>query len=535
MSTLTRSHDSPVGHDEGPRLSHWGSPGGGPMADRQLRILGPVELWSADGRVELAGRRQRAVLARLASARGAVVSTERLITDIWNGHPPDHALGVLQAHVSTLRRLLEPDRAPRTPPARLVTRQPGYALSLPTDGDRFDELVTQAIAQLGAGHAGAAAATLDGALALWSGDAYADLSDEPWLAPEIQRLSELRLIAREQGMEAALQLGQLQTAIPELRQLAEENPLREELWRLLALALYRSGRQADALAALRQARSLLAEELGLDPGRALQDLEAAVLAQDDRVLLGIGAPPEPTPMPALGSVPGQRTGGRPMIGRRDALDWIDHAAAEVVSGRQRMVVVTGEAGIGKTRLAETATETLRGQGWLVVWGRCYESSGAPPLWPWAQVLRELDAVVPLPPALTDLQAGNPGGDATEIAEARFRQQQAVAGYLAEVAGRACLAVLLEAAQWADAASLSLLAALPDPARSARILALVTARGDEAAPAQASALDRLSRHEPVRLALDGLTAADVADLIALYRRITGGQGLDAEALRRRTGG
>jgi DNA-binding SARP family transcriptional activator len=245
-------------------------PAGPQSATDQHRfgVLGPIAAWSGGSALALKGPRHRAVLARLIVARRRVVPVARLVADLWE-EPPAGAVGAVQTFVADLRRVLEPSRPPRTPSRLLVTTGPGYAL-LATDVDawEFESLVSSRIPE---------------ALALWRGPAYAEFASEHWAAAERSRLAELRLSAVERLAEQRLSLGAAAEAVPDLDAHVTEHPWREEGWRLLALALYQSGRQADSLAVLRRARAMLADQLGLDPGPRLQRLEADVLAQDPRL------------------------------------------------------------------------------------------------------------------------------------------------------------------------------------------------------------------------------------------------------------
>jgi DNA-binding SARP family transcriptional activator len=239
-----------------------------PISSEPVRfgVLGPVVAWAGERPLPLKGPRHRAVLARLIVARRRVVPTSRLVADLWE-EPPANAVGAVQTFVGALRRVLEPNRPPRTPSRLLVTDGPGYALlAKDVDAWEFESLAVERIPE---------------ALALWRGPAYADFATEPWAAAERSRLAELRLDAVERL--AAERLAHGVAVVPELDAHVTEHPWREEAWRLLALALYQSGRQADALAVLRRARSMLADHLGLDPGPALRRLETDILAQDPRL------------------------------------------------------------------------------------------------------------------------------------------------------------------------------------------------------------------------------------------------------------
>ncbi len=235
-------------------------------------VLGPVVAWSSTGApVDLRGPRHRAVLARLLVARGRVVPVDRLVDDLWDDPPPG-AVSALRTFVAALRRALEPDRAPRTPPRLLVTEGPGYALRVAADAVdawRFEAVV---------GARQVAPDRLEEALGWWRGPAYAGL-DEPWARDERARLEEVRLHAVELRAEALLGLGRAADVVPDLDAHVAGHPWRENAWRLLALALWRAHRQADALAVLRRARDLLREQLGIDPGPELRRLESDILRQ----------------------------------------------------------------------------------------------------------------------------------------------------------------------------------------------------------------------------------------------------------------
>ncbi|MEU6779201.1 BTAD domain-containing putative transcriptional regulator [Nonomuraea angiospora] len=238
--------------------------------------LGPFQAWADGAPLDLGGQRQRAVLARLLVAGGRAVPVNTLIDELWPGAPPAQALSTIQGYVSRLRRALEPDRAPREEARVLVSAPPGYALRAATeqvDAWRFETLVKSE------GDPGRVWAAMDTALELWRGPALAEFGELSWAATEAGRLEELRLIAVERRAGAGLALGRATSLVADLEAHASAYPLREEAWRLLATALYGLGRQGDALAALRRARSVWRDELGLDLSAGLQRLEADMLAQ----------------------------------------------------------------------------------------------------------------------------------------------------------------------------------------------------------------------------------------------------------------
>ena len=329
-----------------------------------LRVLGALDATGDPGRPapDLGGPRQRSVLALLLVARGQVVSVDRLVEDLWNGEAPPRAIGALQAYVSHLRRALEPDRAPRAPATILVSEPPGYAIRVPPDAVdawRFETLVRRAA---DAGGRVGARDLLQQALDLWRGPAYAEFQGEAWAATEAGRLDSLRTVARERWCAAVLHDGDAAEAVVAAEVLTREFPLREEGWRLLAMGLYATGRQADALAALRRARALLADELGMDPGPALIQVEADVLAQ--RLVVPV------MPRPVAAGPPPAPAGTSIGVGATTATGRAAGAGPTTATGRTtRAGATTGaggasgadrSAGVGGVTPTAPATPTLGG-------------------------------------------------------------------------------------------------------------------------------------------------------------------------------
>ncbi|MEU0464776.1 BTAD domain-containing putative transcriptional regulator [Amycolatopsis sp. NPDC006131] len=492
----------------------------------RFAVLGPLIAEAGRGPLDLKGPRHRAVLARLLIARGRVVPVDRLVDDLW-ADPPDGAVGAIQTFVAALRRALEPDRPPRTPAQLLVTTGGGYALRADeVDAWRFEEAVTKS-----AGLAPAAALSLvDEALGLWRGPAYAEFADQAWARAEIARLDELRLLAVERRADALLGLGRAAEAVPDLEAHTGAHPLRENGWRLLALALYRAGRQGDALAALRRARQSLADELGVDPGPDLRELEADILAQAPElrgamaesggrapgsVGRGDESEGEAPGLPggrgaALG---GQASGGRgaalgePLVGRDDELARLVEAA-----GRTPLVLISGEAGAGKTALAEAFTAEMAARGWSTAWGVNPEHEGVPAAWPWTRIL---DALGIAPPAEPN----------------RFQWHRAVREQLAR---RGKLLLVLDDLHWAGEETLALLSALVTDPLPGPVLIVATYRSTDVAPGLAGFLGRIARAEPVRIYLGGLPADAVPALV----RATTGRDVDtgtARTIHQRSGG
>jgi len=263
-----------------------------PTGDTHVRLLGAVEAEHEGSPVPLGGRAQRALLARLLLDANRIVSSDRLVDDLWGEDAPASALKMVHVYVSKLRKVL--------PDGMLVTRAPGYALEIDPEAldlTRFERLREQGRAALADGQAAAAADRLREALALWRGPALAEF-DEPFAVVESARLEELRLSAVEDRIDADLALGLHTGLVGELDALVAHNPLRERLRGQLMLARYRSGRQAEALAGYRELRELLATELGIEPSAPMRDLERRMLQQDPALdLAAAEAPPRAAVIP----------------------------------------------------------------------------------------------------------------------------------------------------------------------------------------------------------------------------------------------
>ena len=261
----------------------------------EFKILGPLEVRQGERRLECRGQKQRLLLGILLLNANEVVSSDRLTEALWGERPPQGSGKALQVHMSRLRDMLEPGRARGGSGGILVTRPPGYALRVEPgqlDLHRFEQAVGESKLAAEAGRPEEAAQALHEALSLWRGPALADLTFEGALQPDIARLEELRLAALEDRFDADLELGRHAGLIGELEAHIGEQPLRERPRGQLMLALYRSGRQAEALDAYREARRVLVEELGLEPGRRLKELERDILAQDPGLDLRPAEPAE---------------------------------------------------------------------------------------------------------------------------------------------------------------------------------------------------------------------------------------------------
>lgn len=313
----------------------------------EFRLLGQVEAWHAGRRVELGGPKQRALLAALLVRAGRVVPVERLIDDLWPEHPPPRATATVQVFVSNLRRALEPDRRRGAPAAVLLTAGSGYRLAVEPDAVdalRFTALAAQGRAALAADDPEHAAELLRRAVDLWRGPALADVPDAPFARAEAARLEELRLGAVEDRVEADLATGRHADLVADLERRVRRHPLRERLRAQAMLALYRCGRHADALETFREGRRHLADELGLEPGAQLRELERAILHHDPDLAW---EPPTPLVLPATAAAVPEEP-GRVLVAddsgvnRRllvAALTGLGHEVRAVENGRRALEVL----------------------------------------------------------------------------------------------------------------------------------------------------------------------------------------------------
>lgn len=303
----------------------------------ELRLLGPIEAASGGNPLPVGGPRQRALLAFLLLHANEVVTRDRLVDALWGERAPVTAANALQVAVHALRRLLGVDRIQTHGTSYLLRVEPGEL-----DLHRATRLVAQARAETPS----VAAETLRAALGLWRGPALADVGDAPFAPPARARLEELRLAATEAWLDAELALGRHAQVIGEIEALLAGNPYREALHRRLMLALYRSGRQAEALAAYQRVRRVLVEELGLEPGEELQELEASILRQDPNLAARAPASGRRSNLPAPATA---------LIGRELELAAVTGLLRR---GDVRLLTLTGPGGTGKTRLAIEVASAL---------------------------------------------------------------------------------------------------------------------------------------------------------------------------------
>ena len=330
----------------------------------EFRILGVLEVVDNGRPVHIGASKERALLAELVLHPNQIVSRERLMEVVWGESAPATATATLNTYVCHLRAALEPGRERRSSPRLLLTREPGYLLAVDperVDGVRFERLAAEGSRALSAGDPDAAAVTLRTALALWRGEALADFVYEPFARADAIRLEELRLTTIEERVEADLALGRHHDLVPEVRRLLDEQPLRERLWGQLMLALYRCGRQTEALQAYGELRSVLLEEYGIDPSPALRRLEDDVLHQRPE-LQAPAAPPRaaaavraaPAPAAADRTPTNLPTLLTSFVGHEEDLGELEHLCTDA-----RLVTLVGAGGVGKTRLAlEVASRLL---------------------------------------------------------------------------------------------------------------------------------------------------------------------------------
>ncbi|CAG6398398.1 DNA-binding transcriptional activator of the SARP family [Actinacidiphila cocklensis] len=522
---------------------------GTPNGMVEFRALGPVEA-VVDGRmVDLGTPKQRALLALLVSRVGHPVTVDVMLEELWEGRPPPSARTSLHAYVANLRRVLEPSRARRTPATVLRTHGQGYLLdsrAVRVDVHRFCERATAGWHAWGRGDRRQALGEFEAGLALWRGQAYAEVANATHVVPEVERLEELRLSLVEGRCAALLAAGAHEVAVAELEAFTQAHPLREYGCELLSLALYRAGRQADALAVLRTNQQRLARELGIDPRPALQHLESEILNQAPALDWQPPAPPVVRSVPAAPGVPAPRAGGSGtpavraadpdvFVGREASLRQLADALPAAAAGRGQVVTVSGEPGIGKTGLLRRFAASA---GVPVLWGACPEHVAAPPLWPWQQVLRTLAACCPQWPVpgpvaeLLDREDVRRVPDGTDADAATLRRFDAIVDYLTGASQGTPLVVVLDHLHRADPSSLRLLAHLAESVQGGRLLVAVGHRSGESALTETSAA--LARAGTTRIALCGLDVQETQRLAgAMLHREVGSH--TAEGLWDRTEG
>lgn len=493
-----------------------------------VRILGPLEVSDAGGAVELGLRQARTLFATLALHAGSPISSAHLAEVLWPAGPPAKWGVTVQSHVSRLRRALEPDRPPRSPSSRLSTRGDAYVLHLDDDeldARRFELLASQGRAALAGDDNERADELLGQALDQWRGPVLADFKDPTLLGAEVSRLEELRALTAEERAEAALALGNHRRAVADLEALVTAYPLRERCWELLLLALYRSGRQSEALRRFQEVRTLLVSELGIEPGPALCALEGSILRQEadlaPRQVPSTAVTPVDLALPAWLHAPDDA-----FVGRTGELDALGESFRRTGGGERRLALVVGEPGIGKSRLVREVAQQLRSTGVLVLGGRCVQEP-LHVLQPFAEALdrlvlahrerlerdapSELAVLAALVPELSEHPALLPAVDAQAHRYALFR---AISSLLDTDPLSQPVVLVLDDLQWATPSSLQLLAHLLRDEDRGPLLVLGTTRDTEPNEELLALVADLRRDRRVdRVKLEGLSPAEVQALVA----------------------
>jgi DNA-binding SARP family transcriptional activator len=515
----------------------------------RFRVLGSVQALDGDQPVSLGGRKQLQLLAFLLLNANRAVSTDQLIDTLWGSSDP-RAGHRLQVAVSRLRKTLEPLNQGSVPALRSV--HGGYLFAVEDnelDAEVFEAAVEEGRRALAAGHPERAAELLRGALALWRGPPLAEVAFEDFAQPEIRRLEEARLLAVEARIDAELELGRHSALIGELEGLAAEHPTRERVAEQLMLALYRSGRQSDALSAYQRIRAHLAAELGLEPGPALKARQAQILGQADELEL------RPAPAPAPRKRPAPRRQGRPtgdrgaaqtrlplppklspttqlrFVGRVAETELVRARWQDVRAGMRTGVLVAGEPGIGKTQFAAHAARELYASGAIVLYGHCPEELEAP-YGPWIEALTpfvehasddilsdyvarhhgELSRIVP---ALVDRVPDAREPSRTDPESERYLLFAAVLGLLEQASTVGPTMLVLEDLHWADTTTLALLKHVLAEISRTRLLVLATYRDSELASEHSltGLLADLRREERIdRVRLSGLSVKEIVTLM-----------------------
>ncbi|MGJ6121288.1 BTAD domain-containing putative transcriptional regulator [Mycolicibacterium sp. Y3] len=492
--------------------------GGGESASAstlRLQILGPLRVWRDDVELDAGPRQQGYLLALLLARVGRVSSTSELVDLLWGEDAPVSALNVLHKYIGALRRLIEPSLPARKAGSHLLRRGNGYVFT--ADASELDllgfrDLTTAADAALSQHHLDRALDLYAAALRLWTGPAGAGLHPAPAAIPIFAGLDDEFFSVCTVAADLAVQVGRPEHVLAAVRRAAVLAPLHEPVQAALIALLGAAGRQVEALSAFRAVRTRLAEELGLDPGPALEDAHRRVLNATLRT--AERGPTEPF---------------SGLVGRRDELALLRQAVHAAVHGRTGLVVVEGEPGVGKTRLLQEIADEAGAGDAAIVWGRCLEGDGTPSMWPWLQVVNGV--LRSLPAALAQKWRTGDLGRLTEPRDivlagaalvdtgAQFRLFEEVVALVGEVSAQRPLLIVIDDLHWADIASLQLFTHLAArlPGGAVVVGALrdrAPSPGTELARVLAAA-SRVPGHR--RIALGPLNLAEVAELV---RRETG---------------
>lgn len=476
----------------------------------------------------LGGPKQRCLLAVLLANHGTVVSIDRLIDAVWGDEPPPKVLASVRSYVANLRRILDPcaeTGASANPDVQRLTSHPhGYQLNLLT-GDSVDLLTFESLVAAGRTalirrSADAAVGMLNDALALWHGDPFGEFAYHEFAAPEVIRFTALRTTAIEARFDAALQLGGGGELIPEVEAALAEHPLQERLWGHLMLALHRSNRTADAIAAFERACTTLDREIGTRPGEGLQTLYEKI--RDGAAELRVApASHVPEPPPDIMAPP-------TFVGRESELTSVSAAIHRAGNGIGGLTLVTGDSGIGKTSLAQVAVDRARAAGMTVAWAGHPSGVKLPLLWTWIQLLRQLgtdlgpdvrQAVLRETPGVVDALVPEWNGTDALASTGRlpatgFALVEGIVSALRVLSAKAQLILVMDDLQRADPASLNALVLLSSqfPRIPIHVIGNWTFFGPDR-PMNRSAFERLVRsNDNVTMHLRGIDCAAAAHLV-----------------------
>lgn len=459
---------------------------GDPTPRLLIRVLGPLEVTWGGRPVDLGGLKARALVARLLIDRGLIVSVDRIVDSLWDDHGGEGAEIAMRSTISRLRKRL---RDAGVPQDLIVTRAPGYVLDVAaetTDINMFEQLVAEGKRQLLRRRPSEAVRVLEEAQSLWRGAAYSEVRDAPFARAEARRLEEMLLAAIELRLDGAITLGRHESLIAELEALTSEHTTRERLWSQRMLALYRCGRQADALRVYQDLRSTLVDELGIEPGHDVSWMEHAILTQD--AALSFVALDEPV-SGGRDEAEGEGRGGAskdrsrayrvriptspsqgPLVGRNRESSLLRDWWGSAARGESGLLLVEGDPGIGKTRLVGELARAVEIEGGLVLWGRCDEEPVAP-FQPFAEALgryfhsESADRIARMPEwQLSELSrlvlrlreyASPIDGDPGDPSD-RYRFFEAVTATLSELSGNGTLLLVVDDFHFADQPTLLLL-------------------------------------------------------------------------------
>lgn len=486
--------------------------------------------------------RLRALLTVLAMHAGRPVTTDHIISAVWGSTAPTGVASTLQGYVADLRRLLEPQRAPREPARVLVTVPSGYALHLAPEAidlTRFEGALHRAARELAvipnplrpwvaaAERPGVrqAAELLDAALDEWRGEPLTDLGTDLEVECERDRLRAMRLEAEILRHAAHLALGRHATAVADLEALARAHPWNEQVWGLWAIALVGTGNQADALGCLRRLRRSLSEELGLDPSPQVRELETAIFRQELPIPSpGDAVAVEPSPAASSGT-------SWPFVGRRQEMAQLRGALSLAEQGRVQFVHVSGELGIGKTRLARELATCARDRGFAVAWAAGMREATEIGLWTWHRLVGQVEQL--------DEPLGTgpgPGAEPEGARPALLGLGERTLRTLRSVSERTPLLVVLEDAQLADESTLRAVTHLVTALDGGRIVFVVTQRPAPGmrSGAMTGLLSALARAHALHLDLVGLDGEEVATLVGSVSDLRPQPGTAADLTRRTDG-